>query len=616
MQLKPVNDQQKKQRIDKQAFKRLLLLYSLAVAAIALVVIVSERYLQFQLNRQLYDSRVVNLAGRQRAYSQQIAKDLLIISLSEKGSDRRDALTDLKNSLEIWTKTHYALMYGDSALHLPQNNTVSLDEKFERLTVIQLAISASALEVIVKLEEDMDIPVAEITPAIKKVMELEKSFLNDMDEIVKLYEILAKRKVERAKNIQSILAIISLIILVLEVFFIFRPVALYVRGHLRTLLHSEWLLKRTVQKSERLQKSLEESNKDLRNIHFALEEATLFARAFKNGEIYYISENFLDSLQFDPSKKFTYNLFNLINLKDWINELAANNAERSVWRSELKVRTYNNSTLWLDARIVPVFNEVNELHDLLIICSDITNRKWAEQKVYQLNREKYLRKAAEQRENSIRIIDALEKERKRVSRDIHDGLGQLLTALKFNIQSINLLYLDKAQTKLDIVKEQIPDIIRETRRLSFNLAPGNLEDYGIASALKTLALEVKRHTGVNVEFHNKTDFTGRIDRNLEVNLYRISQEAINNAVKHANPKYISVSIEHSEDLLEVIVEDDGEGFEEKKFLRGGRKYAGTSGILNMKERISFFGGNFNMTSKPGKGTAVRITLPFKNMLSV
>ena len=616
MQTKQIQEQEKRQRIDKQAFKRLLLLYSLAVATIALVIIVSERYLQVQLNRQLYDSRVVNLAGRQRAYSQQIAKDLLIISLTENREEKREVLIDLKSSLEIWTKTHYALMYGDSALHLPNNNTVSIDEKFERLTVIQLAISASALEVIVKLEENIATPVAEIKAAIKKVMELEKSFLKDMDEIAEFYEITAKRKVERAKNIQSILAFISLIILVLEVFFIFRPVALYVRGHLRTLLHSEWLLKRTIQKSERLQQSFEESNKDLRNIHFALEEATLFARAYKNGDIYYISENFLDSLYFDKTKNFSYNLFNLINLKEWIKELESKKGEKSVWRSELKVRTFNKAALWLDARIVPVFNESNELNDLLIICSDISNRKWAEQKVYQLNKEKYLRKAAEQRENSIRIIEALEKERKRVSRDIHDGLGQLLTALKFNVQSVNLNFPDKAQTKLEMVKEQIPNIIRETRRLSFNLAPGNLEDFGIASALKTLALEMKKHTGVNIEFHNKTNFTERIDKNLEVNIYRITQEAINNAVKHARPEYISVSMEHNDELLEVSVDDDGKGFEELKFLRGERKYEGTSGILNMKERITFFGGKFRMVSKPGKGTSVRITLPFKKMLSV
>ncbi|MEM1137380.1 MAG: histidine kinase [Bacteroidota bacterium] len=613
MHISSSQSQKKNRRIDKRAFKRLILLYSIAVAAIALIIIVSERYLQIQLNRQLYDSRVVNLAGKQRMFSQKITKELLLISHTKDAKERKAILITLKKSLNTWTKTHFALINGDSSLNLPKNNELKIKQRFDKLTVIQSDFAENILHVISVLERDINEPLIRFMPAIEQVRELEELFLTEMNEIVGLYEMQAKQKVERAMNIQTVLAVISISILFFEMLFIFRPIALYVREQLSTLLNSEELLKRTINTSKKLQNSLEASNKDLKNIHKAIEEATFFARATKDGEIYYISEYFLESLHFNKQEKFSYNLFKIINLEDW-NKLLS--TDKGVWRGEVKLKTFRDSYLWIDASVVPVCNELDELIDILIICSDITQKKWAEQKVYQLNREKYLRKAAEQRENSIRIIEALEKERKRISRDIHDGLGQLLTALKFNLQSINLQFPEKAQVKLSTVKEHIKEIIQETRLISFNLTPSNLEDYGIASALKTLASKVSRQTEVEVLFNNKTNFTERLDRSLEVNIYRISQEAINNAVKHAKAALISVGIYHNSDIFEVSVEDNGNGFETKEVWKKNNQYRLASGILNMKERASFFGGKLSISSKSGEGTSVRITLPLKNMINV
>ena len=101
-----LSDSERANRIDRQAFKRLILMYVLAVFTIALIIFISERYLQLQLNRQLYDSKVVNLAGRQRMYSQKITKDLLLLSQPAFASNQHQLITDLRLSLQNWDRTH------------------------------------------------------------------------------------------------------------------------------------------------------------------------------------------------------------------------------------------------------------------------------------------------------------------------------------------------------------------------------------------------------------------------------------------------------------------------------------------------------------------------------
>lgn len=610
------SDSERANRIDRQAFKRLILMYVLAVFTIALIIFISERYLQLQLNRQLYDSKVVNLAGRQRMYSQKITKDLLLLSQPAFASNQHQLITDLRLSLQNWDRTHYALIHGDSSLQIPINNDELIGLKLDSLTKVQVDISDLAKNAILLIEKPEKDWQEKLVSLIMQVHQLEEVYLLHMNEIVALFEKLAKRKVERAKNIQTLLLLISLGILFFEVLFIFRPIAIYVRKQLRKLLHSEWMLNRNVQKSEGLQRSLRASNDDLKTVYFALEEAALFARASSNGDIYYISDHFLEKLHFNKKEQFKYNLFKIIDIKDWTKQLETSKDKNSIWKSELKIRTYNNGHLWIDACVVPVFNNEYELQDLLIICNDITNRKWAEQKVYQLNKERYLRKTAEQKENSIRVIEALEGERKRISRDIHDGLGQLLTAIKFNLQSVNIDQPKKATEKLDYIKDRLAEIIQETRKISFNLTPSNLEDYGVFSALKALAAQVNKQTGIEVKFVNQFQSPVRLPKNLEVNIYRISQEAINNAVKHGNPRLITIKLKSVESSLNITICDNGNGFNIKKLWKDNKQYAAASGILNMKERVNFFDGNFDLETSPNHGTKVSITLPLVNAMSV
>ena len=182
-------------------------------------------------------------------------------------------------------------------------------------------MAKNAILLIEKPEKDWQ---EKLVSLIMQVHQLEEVYLLHMNEIVALFEKLAKRKVERAKNIQTLLLLISLGILFFEVLFIFRPIAIYVRKQLRKLLHSEWMLNRNVQKSEGLQRSLRASNDDLKTVYFALEEAALFARASSNGDIYYISDHFLEKLHFNKKEQFKYNLFKIIDI-DVMNQNSGDN---------------------------------------------------------------------------------------------------------------------------------------------------------------------------------------------------------------------------------------------------------------------------------------------------
>ncbi|MEP1787615.1 ATP-binding protein, partial [Reichenbachiella sp.] len=152
-------------------------------------------------------------------------------------------------------------------------------------------------------------------------------------------------------------------------------------------------------------------------------------------------------------------------------------------------------------------------------------------------------------------------------------------------------------------------VIKEVRRVSFNLTPSSLVDFGITPAMKKISQEVSALTNTEVVFENRTNFINRLDKNVETNLYRIVQEAVNNGIKYAAADKIVISFEHNPSHLIVIVEDNGKGFEFKKLEKTGHFGASGHGIFNMKERAAFINGSLDIQTKLGVGTKIIIKLP-------
>lgn len=250
---------------------------------------------------------------------------------------------------------------------------------------------------------------------------------------------------------------------------------------------------------------------------------------------------------------------------------------------------------------------------ILILCSDITERKKTQSKVEQLTKQNYEESIRQKQLQASQIVEGQEEERKRIAKDIHDGIGQMLTALKFNIESINLENKEKTKEKITYLKNLASDLIKGVRTATFNLTPPELSDHGIFPALQKMTVELSKLTGKNILYENKTDENIRFNSLAETNIYRVVQEAVNNAIKYADANYILVTINYTDDILSVVIDDDGKGFDDSIFGKVLKHNSeGGMGLFFMKERISYINGRLFINSVPGKGTRVTINYRTEN----
>jgi signal transduction histidine kinase len=201
------------------------------------------------------------------------------------------------------------------------------------------------------------------------------------------------------------------------------------------------------------------------------------------------------------------------------------------------------------------------------------------------------------------VIDAEEKERQRLSREIHDGIGQSLVAHKLRLES--LLYMNDSEIKdqIRILKDQFGISLDEIRRISNNLMPSVLEVFGITLALKNLCDETEEHSEMNI-FFQTTGEIEEINTTTKTYLYRIAQEALNNIQKHSLAKEVTFTLSRSKDFLIFILRDDGKGFDVEDAAIGKG-----NGLHNMRERVALMQGTINITSSAGEGTSIIINVP-------
>ncbi|MEI6681738.1 MAG: sensor histidine kinase [Bacteroidota bacterium] len=201
------------------------------------------------------------------------------------------------------------------------------------------------------------------------------------------------------------------------------------------------------------------------------------------------------------------------------------------------------------------------------------------------------------------VIDGEELERQRLSRELHDGIGQLLIAIKLRMES--LLYQDGKDIRNSIqeLKKYFDQIIDEVRRISNNLMPSVLEAFGLAIAFRNLFSETEEHSGIRIHFDAKGDCDD-LDKKSKTYVYRLMQEALNNIVKHAEASEVWVSLTRGADLLTLLVRDNGKGFSMDKAEKGGG-----NGIHNMRERASLLEGHIEILAEPGKGTHITVNVP-------
>jgi signal transduction histidine kinase len=219
---------------------------------------------------------------------------------------------------------------------------------------------------------------------------------------------------------------------------------------------------------------------------------------------------------------------------------------------------------------------------------------------------------ASRRELLRRLATAQEDERRRIARDLHDQMGQLLTALGLGLKALEDATPDPSPARPHLARlRDLTDLIgREAHQLALELRPTALDDLGLQAALANYAEGWPARSGVELDFHAAGPDTGRLPEAAETALFRVVQEALTNVLRHAGARRVSLVLQRSAGQAVAVVEDDGVGFdaESETAPAGG---GGRLGLLGMRERVALVGGTLTVESAPGRGTTViaRVPLP-------
>jgi signal transduction histidine kinase len=195
-----------------------------------------------------------------------------------------------------------------------------------------------------------------------------------------------------------------------------------------------------------------------------------------------------------------------------------------------------------------------------------------------------------------------EDERRRLARELHDGLGQTLTALKHRLVQLGGDVAPHARERLDAAVALCSDALEDTRALSRLLRPPILDDLGLEPALRALARSLAESSGLAIEV--EIEPLPELEGDLQTLVFRVAQEALNNAAKHAQAKQVLLRLIARAGILQLQVADDGRGTDPDAMLRSGG-----SGLGGMRERLRLYGGRLELHSAPGEGTRLRAVIP-------
>ena len=592
--------------IQRSRFSRLGTLYVLALSVIATVAITGQALIQSHLEAQRSDSRVVNVAGKQRMLSQKITKTLLYLEPAQSAVERKTIRTDLDAAFHLWHTSQQGLQYGNDSLHLPGRNSAAITNLFHEAAVPYAAMGEHSSHILMQLQHDPIIPYDSLRSAILAVRRAEGAFLQGMERIVAQYEAEANDKIESLSRIEYIILAIVIGTILLEFAFIFRPTTVYVSNTLHQLMTSEKNARKLSKEIGELYASLEKSYEQLSVVNQPPESPRLLARADRGGNVLFLADAGTSERDLRLSDLFT----GIGDPGDWMDAVIDTVSEGDSWQGELTLVSPDGTTPWMDVTITPVYEQQGQVSELLVLGTDITLRKEAEHGMKQKNKAEIERKINQQKFRSVLILEGQEEERKRLAMDIHDGIGQMLTSLNFQISSIDLADMPKAEKKIIEIDHLVKDVIKEVRRVTFNLQPTVLGDYGLQAALNVFVHEIAKLTAMKLTYKSEGTIE-RLPENIENNIFRITQEAINNAIKYSGSSQVDVTLSQADGDLVVSVRDEGKGFDARAIKERNIDIGSGRGLFNMHERTEYIHGRLAIRSEPGHGTTVLLTVPLR-----
>jgi PAS domain S-box-containing protein len=351
---------------------------------------------------------------------------------------------------------------------------------------------------------------------------------------------------------------------------------------------------RELERGYAAQAALSEADARLLNEYkAALDAHSIVAITDPSGKITYVNDKFCEISKYSREELIGQD-HRIINSghhpKAFFRKLWLTITHGQVWKGEICNRARDGSLYWVDTTIFPFLDEQQQPVQYIAIRTDITSRKIEEKQRASLEKQ---------------ILEVSERERRRIGHDLHDGLGQHLAGIELMIEALErkLLLPDNAALASQI-SNHVRDAIRQTKALAKGLSPVEMSADGLMSALAELARTVQEIFRVQVEFVAAESILIP-DNSMATHLFRIAQEAVSNAVKHARATSVTIRLELLEQTLVLTICDDGTGFDPSPHFDG-------MGLRIMSYRAGVMGGTLNIQSESGKGTTVCCTIPFED----
>jgi len=359
----------------------------------------------------------------------------------------------------------------------------------------------------------------------------------------------------------------------------------------KIVLENSRIKKEKLLADEALQKSI----KDIKDYKYALDQSAIVSITDSEGIIKYVNENFCTLYGYTSKKAIGQNHNILINSgyhpKSFWKKFWQTIEKGKVIKAEICNRSKDGKLHWCDTTIVPFLNKMGKPYQYLAIRSDITEKRELEKVL--MEQQKFITEMT---------IAAQEKERNELGKELHDNINQILATVK--------IYLDLAKAKDTIPRhlveksyEYVDMAMVEIRKLSHSLVAPSLGDIGLQGALEELVNNMNINNLHKVELINEISSAQLIDNKMELMVYRIIQEQMNNINKYAKAKKAVIHLSTGGKTLHLSVSDDGVGFDTSQKSMG-------IGLKNIKSRVEFYSGKLNIISAPGHGCSLEISIPF------